>query len=334
MEPARTDRRRLVGVLVLVPFALVLFAPALLGQPPARLPSHWGTAGVDGTTSTQALYGTVLSVAAVCGLAGAGLSLLSALVPSAASRWILTVLAAVGAGAASAYAGAVLGTRAAGGDATEVGTVWGPVPVLLGVLWGALAYLVHGLTVPSRQDLVDAVPERSRVVPVAGAADPGTRWATQVRSGLLRGTAVFTAVVFAVCVVLVWSSGPLLGLLLAVLGLAMTLFVLAWSAIEVGVDDSGLTVRSGVLPVGLAHVPAGEVLGVETLDLDPMRWGGYGLRGLPDRTAYIVRGGPGLVVHRASGRRLALEIPAGEQVAAAGARALLLAAGRALAANG
>lgn len=333
MEPARTDRRRLVGVLVLVPFAFVLFAPALLGQPPQRLPVHWAGGGVDATTTAVAFYGAVLPVAAVCGLVGVGVSLLAVLVPSAASRWILTTLGAVGAGAAGAYAAAVLGTRAAG-DAADVGLVWGLAPVLLGVAWGVTVYLGHGVTVPSRQDLIDGVPERSRVVPVTGAAEPSARWATEVRSGLLRGTAVFTAVVFAMCVVLVWGGEPLLGVALAVAGVALTLFVLAWSVIEVAVDETGLTVRSGVLPVRLTHVAAGEVVGAESIDLDPMKWGGYGLRGLPDRTAYIVKGGPGLVVHRANGRRLALEIPEGEQVAAAGARTLLVVAGRALAVDG
>ncbi|HLS45428.1 MAG TPA: hypothetical protein VK045_08330 [Ornithinicoccus sp.] len=62
-----------------------------------------------------------------------------------------------------------------------------------------------------------------------------------------------------------------------------------------------------------------------------MKWGGIGLRWLPDRTAYIVRGGPGIVVHRASGRRFAVEVTEGQEVAEVGTRALLLSAARAAA---
>ncbi|OLT44951.1 hypothetical protein BJF86_11020 [Serinicoccus sp. CNJ-927] len=75
---------------------------------------------------------------------------------------------------------------------------------------------------------------------------------------------------------------------------------------------------------------AERVAGADVQQLDPMRWGGVGLRALPDRTAYIVGpgGGPGIVVYQRDGRRLALQITEGDAAARAGAATLLQAAGQ------
>jgi hypothetical protein len=98
------------------------------------------------------------------------------------------------------------------------------------------------------------------------------------------------------------------------------------------VDEDGLKIRSRLLPVQVSRVPADRVVGVEVQDLDPMRWGGVGLRALPDRTAYIIdqAGGPGIVVHQRNGRRLALQVTEGDTAARTGARTLLQAAGQRL----
>src|SRR5690606_26674149 len=105
---------------------------------------------------------------------------------------------------------------------------------------------------------------------------------------------------------------------------------LAWSRVRVVVDADGLLIGSRVLPVRLLRVPAEDVLGVEVKDLDPMAWGGIGLRPLPDRPSYVVDGGPGLGVWRADGRRLAVQVTEGDGTARAGARALSRAAGQRL----
>ena len=120
--------------------------------------------------------------------------------------------------------------------------------------------------------------------------------------------------------------------LLVLVGLGTGLLALAWSSVALTVDLDGLRIRSRVLPVQVSHVPAGQVVGVEVRDLDPMRWGGVGLRALPERTSYIIdqAGGPGIVVHQRDGRRLALQVTEGDTVARTGARTLLRAAGQRL----
>jgi hypothetical protein len=213
----------------------------------------------------------------------------------------------------------------------RVHVLWAIAAVAVALGFGLVAYLVHGRAVPRREELLEQVPERSRVVPVPPGA--ATTWSAASGSRLLTGISAFIALAFAVCAVaLAVGDNPWGALAVGLPGVALSLFVLAWSAITVAVDERGLQVRSRRFPVTLLSLPPGQVLGVEVLDLDPMRWGGYGLRSTPGRTAYIVSGGEGVVVHRANGTRLALEITEGEP--REGAAALLRVAGQTLAAAG
>ncbi|UJH69495.1 hypothetical protein [Ornithinimicrobium sp. INDO-MA30-4] len=75
-------------------------------------------------------------------------------------------------------------------------------------------------------------------------------------------------------------------------------------------------------------MPASEVLGVELTKVKPMEWGGNGLRVSRKGTAYVANGGPGVVIYRASGSNLAIEL-SDEFAAAAAYDALRLAASQA-----
>lgn len=329
MTPRR-PRRALAGLLVILPFALLLLSQLVWPEPPPELPTHWtGPGEVDAATEGSTYLGVVSSISGFCAMVGALAAVLSTFVTHVWSRWLLTALGAVAAGAASSYGLAAWGTVIAGGRAGEVGVVWGLGAVPVALLWGWLVYAVHGLRVPELQEVLDRIPERDRVVPVADTTEES--WQTEVGSRLLVGTAVFVVVVFVGIGALVASTDAVApAVVVAVPGLALGGYVLAWSRIRVRADGSGLTIRSAVVPVRLRHVPAEEVLGVSRIDLDPMAWGGYGLRGVPGRTAYVVRGGPAVVVHRRTGHRLAIEVTEGEEVAEAGARVLRRCAGRAL----
>lgn len=325
-----TSRRAgtvLAGACAILPFALLLLAGAVQRLPP-RVPTHWTGDLPDGFSSGAGLFTACLSVAGFCAVVAALVVLLAFLAPAQWARAVLTVLAAFGAGATATYAAAVTGTRVAGGP-EQVHVIWALLPVVVAVLWGALAWLVARPGAVDRAALLEQVPERSRVVARHGVTV--TPWATQVRSGVLVGTAVFVLVVVGASALLLWTVSLTGALFLALTALAGSAYTAAWGRTEVRVDDAGLTIRSLLAPVSLLRVPADQVVGVEQADLDPMRWGGIGLRWLPDRTAYIVRGGPGIVVHRSTGRRLAVEVTEGEEVAAAGTRALLRSAARAAA---
>ncbi|MGB7450432.1 MAG: hypothetical protein WA892_15070, partial [Ornithinimicrobium sp.] len=203
----------------------------------------------------------------------------------------------------------------------------------VGALWGVAAYVVHGADEPSAADVLAGIPERDRVVrPVAPDEGAPRRqdaaWQVSVRLPRMRGLALFGGLVFGATAWLSWGTTP--GWWTALVGLAGALFcavMLAWSSVLVRVDPTGLMVRSMVFPVSLMTVAASDVLGAGSVEVDPMDWGGWGLQWSARHTAVVVRGGPGIVVHRRSGRPLALEVPAGAVAASEGAALLRRVAG-------
>lgn len=308
----------------MLPFALLLVSTLLWPQAPGVLPTRWSGAAPDGFSSGGAFFSTVLAVTGSAAIVAALASLLSVLVPEVVSRWVLSALATVGGGAAAAYALAAWGTRLAG-DPARVSVAWALGAVVLALAWGALAYAVHSRSTPDRAALIARIPERARIRPAG--ADHGdiddhvddqraAHWSAPSASALLLGVGVFVLVVFAVCVVLLAGSGnPWTASVVGVAGLLLAAFALAWSRVQIGVDRDGLQVTSRLLPIRLITVAPEDILGVEVADLDPTAWGGWGLRTTPGRTAYIVSGGAGIVVHRANGTRLALEIVQGQEAA-------------------
>ncbi|MFK5647371.1 hypothetical protein ACI3ET_12690 [Ornithinimicrobium sp. LYQ121] len=325
-----TPSRPLAGLLAILPLAVLLLTVTVL-PPPDRVPTHWAGRTPDGWTSGPAFLSAALTATVLGAIAAATVAVLRRAVPEAWSRWVVTTAATVGWGAVLLYAVSVWRTEVDGPD--DVREVWALLAVAGALGVGALAYVVHGRRVPTLAQVRDRVPERSRVQALRGrAARPVDPWATEVSSTTMRVLGWGVLTLFAAMTVWVVVSGEslLLGVFVAVVGGTTAALALAWSAVRLHVDEDGLAVRSRVLPVRVARVRAEDVVGVETMDLDPMRWGGVGLRALPDRTAYIVDGGPGIVVWKRDGRRLALQVTEGEEVARAGARALLRAAGQRL----
>lgn len=269
------------------------------------------------------VLGPVLAVCVGALLVAAVVTGLARLVPPHTSRWMLALSGAVGAGAAGGYTLSLVGVQLF--DDISATSAWWLLPAaLVAVLWGWAGYVVHGDQRPSVQQIVETIPERDRVLPAAEAADLVLPWRCDARSGSLEGAAIFVLVVLGAAGVLVLVSGGgwLLGGCLVVGGLVAATLTWAAAEVQVLVDGEGLRVRSRRLPLTVLRVPAREVLGARAMDLDPMVWGGTGLRWLPGSTAYLGSGGPGIVVHRRSGRRLAVQLTQDEQAAAAGATAL------------
>lgn len=324
---SRRTRTALAGTWAILPFALLLLAVSVW-PPPDRVPTHWTGDLPDGFSSGGGLFTACLSVAGFCAAVSALVVLLGFLAPAQWARAVLALLAALGAGAAAVYGTSVVGTRLAGAP-EQVHVVWALLPVPIALGWGTVAWWLARPGPVDREAVRELVPERSRVVPQTGV--PVTPWATRTRSAVLLTTAMFVLVVVGLSAVLLWALTSTGAVVVGVTAVAAGAYTAAWGNVEVRVDAAGLTIRSLLAPLTLLRVPADQVVGVETADLDPMKWGGIGLRWLPDRTAYIVRGGPGIVVHRASGRRFAVEVTEGQEVAEVGTRALLLSAARAAA---
>lgn len=307
-------RRMLAGAWAILPLAALLVTGALL-------PS------VD-----PGLLSGVMTTVVLAAIAAAAVAVLQGAVPQSWSRWALAVVAGVAWGAWLLHV--VSAWRAGLPGAEGVGQEWTLLVLLGGVLAAVVGYAVHSRRLLTPAQLRDRVPERSRVQAVRGRAVSEVRpWSTDLDSRTMRVLAWVVLAVFVVALgyVLVRGGGWVAALVLGLVGVGTWALALAWSAVTVLVDAEGLQVRSRVAGVRLARVPAEDVAGVEVQELDAMRWGGIGLRPGPDRTSFIVdAGGPGLVVHRRDGRRLALQVTEGDQVARDGARVLLQAAGQRL----
>lgn len=308
-------RRMLAGVWAILPLAALLVTTVAL------------------PTVAPALTARLMAVVVLCALGAAAMAVLQRVVPQSWSRWALAALAGLAWGAWLVHL--FTAWRADGAVGVSQLVLLGSL--LGGLAAGALGYAVHGRRRPTPAQLQALVPERSRVHALRGRAVRAVQpWSTELDSRTMRVLGWGVLAVFAVTlgVVLLDGQGWVTALVVALVGTGTWALALAWSAVRVEVDADGLQVRSRVFPVRVARVPAAEIAGVAVQELDPMRWGGIGLRPLPDRTSFIVDdGGPGLVIYRRDGRRLALQVTEGDAVARDGARELLQAAGQRLAAT-
>ena len=324
-------RRALAGLWAILSLPALLAALTALSVP-AVVPSRWAGPTADGYASGPGFAATLLTTVIIVALLAAGTALLRRVVPPAWSRWVVAVLAALGWGAVALY---VLTVWRVGVDGVhQVREWWTLLGVLLALGAGWVGYAVHGRWQPPLAVVLAGVPDRSRVQALRGrAVRPLEPWSTELESATLRIIGWGALVLLGVVAVWQFLAGSLvLTVLLVLVGMGTGLIALAWSSVVLTVDEDGLRIRSQVLPVQVWHVPASRIVGVEVRDLDPMRWGGVGLRALPERTSYIIdrAGGPGIVVHQRDGRRLALQVTEGDTAARTGARTLLQAAGQRL----
>lgn len=324
------SRRALAAVWAMLPLALLLLLlPAL--PTPELVPTHWRGRTPGGFTPGPAFLSVVITVVVLATLLAAASGVLQRMVPEAWSRWVVALAAALGWGALALYVVTVWRTEVDGAE--QVSDAWVMVALLASLVAGAVGYVVHARRIPTKEQLDLLVPQRSRVQAVRGrAVRPVDPWSTEISSTTLRVIAFGVGGVFVA--LLVWmltqDSGVLFTIFVGIVGLGAAVLALAWSGIRVRVDAEGMAIRSLVLPVQLSRVRCEDVVGVEVMELDPMKWGGIGLRPLPDRTAYIVNGGIGIVTYKRDGRRLAIQITEGDQAARVGARTLLRAAGQRL----
>jgi hypothetical protein len=91
-----------------------------------------------------------------------------------------------------------------------------------------------------------------------------------------------------------WSGG-LLGLL-----------ALAFMRVEANVNNDGLTVRLGGIPV--RRIPVAKISSARAIDLEPAQWGGWGWRAAPNGSAIVLRRGDALELTFRGGRRFAVTV--------------------------
>lgn len=103
--------------------------------------------------------------------------------------------------------------------------------------------------------------------------------------------------------VLIYVTIPGWGIWLA--GLFVVL-ALALMQVEANVNNSGLLVRLGGIPV--RRIPLEKVSSARAIDLEPAQWGGWGWRASPNGSAIVLRRGDALEVTFTGGRRFAVTV--------------------------
>jgi hypothetical protein len=94
----------------------------------------------------------------------------------------------------------------------------------------------------------------------------------------------------------------------AVVLLLTLLPVLAFVRLRISVDSHGLKVVTALLGLSLKTIPLTEIESVHIDALEPLRWGGWGYRIVPGRSAIILRTGPGIVVTLNNGKQFAVSL--------------------------
>ncbi|NUP28471.1 MAG: hypothetical protein HOQ36_03000 [Nocardia sp.] len=288
-------------ILSAVPNIVLLAAAA--DRLPDPLATHFTPDGADGFT------GRVATMFVSAGI-GAGLAI------------VFTAILLIG-----TRRGAVLRRADSAADPIRllVGTSWG-VGVFVGVI--ILAGTIANLDTPDPAQVTlsgwaFAIAATAGLVlgaagwivappsPVGAApapAEPLTIGRTEKVSWSRRTASpwMLTAGVVAIVMggVLGFVAQPLIGVLLAVTGALLAHLAL----LRVVVDQRGLTVGTGPLGWPRWRLRPEDIADVSADDISPLRYGGYGIRLIPGATAVVLRGGPGIVVTRRSGRQFVVSV--------------------------
>lgn len=289
---------------LVVPAALLLAATVVAFGWRDRLPdpvaSHWGTDGVNGTSSFAGLMALLPAL-------GVPFSALAWAIAFFAGRAALTrrfaaALAVWVAGFSGSLTLVMLHAQldaATAADAGDIGAgmaVAFAAPMVLGAL---AAWATPG----------DAALPATTPVPASAARLllPDGEVATWVR----RIDWVHPAVVVVVCAAFAALMGATTRTwwFAAVLFTFLAVVVGGLSSWTVTVDARGLVARA-MLPRPRIVVPLAEVEHAEVVQVSPLRqFGGWGLRmGIDGRVGVILRGGEALEVTRTGGRRVAVTV--------------------------
>ena len=133
-------------------------------------------------------------------------------------------------------------------------------------------------------------------------------WIGRARSRTLLVIGVAIVLVSALTLLL-W--GRPLSLFAAAIGL-----IVGWSSeIMVRVDDRGVSAHFGPLGWPTFRTRLDRIDAVRAEQIDPLQWGGWGLRIGRRGTALVVRRGPGLVLARRGASDVAITVDGAEQAA-------------------
>ncbi|MEU1984914.1 DUF1648 domain-containing protein [Nocardia sp. NPDC019395] len=168
------------------------------------------------------------------------------------------------------------------------------VAAAVGVLFGGAGWLA------APESPIAAEP--SRVVrPLPIGATERVNWSRRITAPWMLLTGVVSALIGMTLGIV---AQPFAGVVLVLTGALVAHLAL----VRVVVDRRGLTVGTGLAGWPRWRLEPQEITEVSTADISPAHYGGYGIRLIPGTTAVVLRGGPGIVVTRRSGRRFAVSV--------------------------
>ena len=272
-----------------VTLLLIGLIPLALGwsQLPEEVAIHWGWSGEPDGSMALALV-PLLMVA----LLGVGW-LIGVLfrVDGEPTAEAFVVLGLMG-GLATALTGLIVGLNRGVGSWEDAGRFepWHVGVVLVGMLVGGLTGLTLGRKwcPPRRPSLVD---------PPVMVIGPGERVSWVGRAS--AKWPLFLIGIAASTFLFLPGWGLWLGGLLLVIALVFT-------HVEASVDDRGLRVRLGGIPV--RRISMANISSARPIDLEPTDWGGWGWRAVPNGSAIVLRRGEALELTLSSGRRFAVTV--------------------------
>ena len=304
-----SPRRAVVLVVSLAP--LVILVVGALGLGPLLGPtvaSHWSSLGrPDGFSGTWSSF--VVDTAIVTALTVAAWVVLFAARSRAIARlWVGLLVLVAG---VLALTWVITATATAAAPRPEDAVLGAGLALLLvAVPLGALAFwLVDGSDIlPSSERSVSPLPLL-----------PGERVAWIGRTGsalflVIGVVAVVGALVLGIVLAVAADIG--VGIAVTVIVFVAGLSVLALAEVTLSVDERGVRLVSSAFRIPLFRVPLADVTDVVVETIDPLRWGGWGLRFSGSGRAYVTRRAEGLVVARANGVPTAITIPGAADAAA------------------
>lgn len=314
---ATTTRPRLalsLAMLWLPVIALLILGQTLLPRLPELTAIHFGGNGMaDGWASSQPnwMWTTVISAAVALALT------VLALLPRFARRMRFMLLLMAGWQTAMAlgvwWSSAAVTLAAPTPQQAVLG--WEMWAVIGGATaWGALLYVVHGRV--TSEPSPEAVPAEAITI------EPGERvaFAATITSPMMGWLSVLVGALAVGTTIPMISMGEPVPLVLpyAVMMLMAWLSTAAFARVHLSVDARGLRLVS-FLGLPIKRISLNKIAAVESIDLEPTDWGGWGYRFMPGRSAFVVRRGPGLALALTDDRQFAVtldEAPRAAQVLA------------------
>ena len=291
-------RAVLLGVPVVALLVVLGTSVALAGRLPTRIPSNW-----HGRTPTDTM--ALAPYTAVFALLTLGLGLLMDVLRRRVGEPVSQrVLGAAGVGVPAGLAALHVGIL------RSVPAQQPPYELPLG------AVLVAGLVLLAASALGAAIvqPVERRGAPIDHEPlriAPGEAVVWTGSSSAPTWSWALVAVVGGAAVGLLIVDLPWAALLLVVLGVAVTTLLQA----TVTIGPAGVAARLGPLRMVRFHIALQDVADVHAEMVDPLAYGGWGLRWLPGVRGLILRSGPGLRIEQVDGPDLVVTVDGAAEAA-------------------